>query len=41
VVAAAIRDAMLLSIDVSFVQKVQLSAHDGLAFLKHDLSDSN
>jgi hypothetical protein len=41
VVAAAIPDAMLLPINVSFVQEVQLPVHDGLACLKHALSDSN
>ena len=40
-VAAFIPDATLLPIDVSFVQEVQLSVHDGLACPKHALSDSN
>jgi hypothetical protein len=39
--AATIPDEMLLPIDVSFVQEVQLPVKDSLAFPKHDLSDSN
>ena len=41
VVAAAIPGAMLLPIDLRFVQEVQLPVHDGLACSKHSLSDSN
>jgi len=38
VVDAAILNAMLLPIDVSFVQEVKLPVHDDLACPKHDLS---
>ena len=40
-VAAALPDAMLLPIDVRFVQEVQLPVHDGLACPKHAISDLN
>ena len=37
VVDAAILNAMLLPIDVSFVKEIKLHVHDDLACPKHDL----
>jgi hypothetical protein len=39
--AATIPDEILLPIDASFVQEVQLSVQDSLACSKHALLDSN
>jgi len=41
VVAATIPDAMVLPIDVRFIQEVQLPVHDGLACPKHNIFDLN